>query len=57
MQQGKRGESEARRFPPPPIDPLDYIGEQLEKLVLAVETLNANLDYIGSAITEKTAGE
>ena len=57
MQQDKGSENEARRFPPFNVDPLDYIGAQLTRLADEVETLNANMDYIGSAITEKTAGE
>lgn len=56
MQQDKRSEKDARRFPPPKIDPLDYIGEQLERLVLAVETLNANLDYIGNILDANRRG-
>ena len=57
MQQDKRSEKEARRFPPPPVDPLDYIGEQLERLVIEIEMLNANLDYIGNILDAKTAGD
>ena len=57
MQQDKRSEKDARRFPPPPVDPLDYIGEQLERLVIEIEMLNANLDYIGNIRDAKTAGD